>query len=69
MASLRLDFPQPFGPTTAAMPEPLKFHFGLIKEGLEALDLNALQSQQSTAPSYYHLSGGTIPYYPRADAK
>src|SRR3977135_604960 len=24
MASLRFDFPQPFGPTTAAMPPPLK---------------------------------------------
>ena len=38
-----------------------KFHLGPIKEGLEALDLNSLQFQQSTAPSYYHLSGG--PYY------
>jgi hypothetical protein len=28
-----------------------KFHLGPIKEGLEALDLNSLQFQQSTAPS------------------
>ena len=69
MASLRLDFPQPLGPTTAAIPEPWKFHLGSIEEGLEALDLNSLQFQQSTAPSYYQSLGGTIPYYPRVKGK
>src|SRR5580692_3693397 len=28
-----------------------ELHLGLVKEGLEALDLNSLQFQQSTAPS------------------
>ena len=57
MASLRLDFPQPLGPTMAAIPEPLKLHLGSIKEGLKALNLYALQFQQNFRPSYYHIRG------------
>src|SRR5579871_416378 len=50
-------------------PRTGKFHLGSVKEGLEALDLNSLQFQQSTAPSYYQSLGGTIPYYPRVGRK
>ena len=45
----------------AAMPEPVKLHLGPVKERFKALDLDSLEFQQSTAPSYYRLSGG--PYY------
>ena len=41
MASLRFDLPQPFGPTTAAMPPPLKRQLGPIAKRLESLQFDA----------------------------
>src|ERR1700683_5250600 len=55
MASLRLDFPQPLGPTMAAMPEPGNFISVLF--------------QQSTAPSYYRLSRGDHTILPARQGK
>ena len=37
IASLRLDLPQPFGPTMAAMPLAVEAHLGLVAERLESL--------------------------------
>ena len=43
--------PQPFGPTTAAMPLPGELHLGAFVERFEALDLNSLQFEQKTTSS------------------
>ena len=50
MASLRFDFPQPFGPTMAAIPEPVEPHLGLVEERFKALNLDSLELQQNDVP-------------------
>src|SRR5580658_565268 len=61
MASLRLDFPQPLGPTTAAMPEPGNFISVLSKKDLKPwISTRFSFSKVQPLPNHY-LSGG--PYY------
>src|SRR5580693_2742001 len=61
MASLRFDFPQPLGPTTAAMPEPGNFISVLSKKDLKPwISIRFSFSKVQPLPNY-HLSGG--PYY------
>src|SRR5580698_391392 len=69
IASLRLDFPQPLGPTTAAIPEPANFISVLSKKDLKPwISTRFSFSKVQPLPIIISL-GGTVLYYPRGAGK
>ncbi len=65
IASLRFDFPHPFGPTTAAMPEP--WNFSSVRSQNDLKPCNSTRFSFSKAVP--RLLGGVQLYYPRKKRK
>src|SRR5271170_6514438 len=57
MASLRLDFPQPLGPTIAAIPEPANFISVRSKNDLKPCISTRLSFNKIAFPFHYRLGG------------
>src|SRR5579863_4784202 len=57
MASLRLDFPQPLGPTIAAIPEPANFISVRSKNDLKPCISTRLSFSKISVPFHYRLGG------------
>ena len=60
MASLRLDFPQPLGPTTAAIPEPANFISVLSKNDLKPCISTRLSFSKIASPSIIVSGDGSM---------
>src|SRR5271156_6551481 len=60
MASLRLDFPQPLGPTTAAIPEPANFISVRSKNDLKPCISTRLSFSKISVPFHYRLGGWSM---------
>ena len=69
MASLRLDFPQPFGPTMAAIPEPGNFISVRSKKDLKPCISTRLSFSKIRSPSHYRLGGWVYGNRPCRESK
>src|ERR1700728_2048003 len=69
MASLMLDFPQPFGPTMAAIPEPANFISVRSKKDLKPCISTRLSFCKIPSPSYYRLGGWVYGNRPWLESK